>query len=346
MRKVLFLINGAFPAVASLLLGCGLQNAQISIAAPASAISMPGIGDAAQNAAPHPPTLETRPGELGRDEDLPRGTLAAAAPNDRATAERGAAREIRAPDAAEEANYVQSQAYRVFYVRTVAGLCASWLCLVIPLWSWRRKHAAKMQLKKLNWGNANDPVARSRILPRILPNNPFSEITSLVPLPRQMEVAARASLEFGRTLGVVYFNLDGTGGRNRNTLQKWSDDEIANLLSQFRRTLRSTDHVTVINDVEIIVCISLLSGLSDLKKIAQRLQNVGHAMSCFGRTFEAPGALSIYPMCGYSGDDLIEFVRARFRSAEHGTKLVRPPRGVSSVKRLAFRGDAGETVAS
>lgn len=228
-------------------------------------------------------------------EAVPRSSVAAAAGENYA--------EVRTPDVWDEMTPLRSEEPRVSVIGIVAGLVAFALLVWIPALSLGRKYAIKRRITRLNWRLAVDTesmIQKHHL--RLLPNKHFSNSGSAA-LEKQMEIAAKASVEFGRQFGVIYFNI---AHANLTT----SDAEIASLLSDFRRSLRDTDHVACLNEDELIICVSLLPGLTELTKIAERMQRIGRTR--LAATFERPGGLSIYPICGYQADELIEHARARY----------------------------------
>ena len=196
------------------------------------------------------------------------------------------------------------------FAQAASGSIALGIALRFLTMTWRRRRAARRSIERLDWvGGAERSAPRHHPPLRILPVNPFSETALQAVLHRQIETAAVASVEFGRTLGVVYFKIaeqDEHGGDENGA---GSSEGLSGLLSDFRRVLRKTDHVALLGPNEIIVCISLLPGLSELVAIAERLRKVGAAAGSRAVLLQPAAGLAIYPLCGYDGGDLIEYAR-------------------------------------
>lgn len=155
--------------------------------------------------------------------------------------------------------------------------------LAIPALAWRRKREAKSAIAQLHWSGGAKSCEPSQLHPlRILPVNPFLETASAASLQQQIEVAATASVRYGRTFGLIYFKIRGRQGGAGARLT-WSDDEKLHVLDRFRRVLRCTDHVTLLNETEIIICISLLPGLPELEKKSRRVCNGTANLTGHGR---------------------------------------------------------------
>jgi len=206
-----------------------------------------------------------------------------------------------------------------------------------PIASWRRKRAARSTLSRVM--SPADPSAAKPL--RNLPVNPFAPDGSSLSLTQQIEAAAAASVEYERTLGLIYFKIP-TPRRNsaERSVVAYNSDLHA-LVGTLRASLRKTDHVTVINPGELIVCLSLLPGLTELKSIARRLQQAASAHKRFSAAFETPPGLAIYPMCGYRGEELIAFARRnandRARAGEAADALeLKPPTPARPRVRAGF----------
>ena len=200
-------------------------------------------------------------------------------------------------------------AFTCCLAEAVAGLFALGICLRFLTMTWRRRRAARRSIERLGWAGGGGRSALRHHPPlRNLPVNPFSETALPAVLQRQIGFAAVASVEFGRTLGVIYLKTAEQEGRGGDECRDGSGDGLLALLADFRRALRTTDHVALLGQSEIIVCISLLPGLPELVAIAQRLRKVGEAA---GRAalLQPVAGLAIYPLCGYRGGDLIEYAR-------------------------------------
>ena len=216
----------------------------------------------------------------------------------------------------------------------------------------RFRREAMVAIQRLGWNPEGDRSAWAGRLRPKAPRGPPSGCASAAPeLHRQIEVAAAASVECGKTLGVIHFNV-----ARRLPPGAGVGECMEQLQAAFRRVLRKTDNVAAISETEIVICVSLLPGLPELKRIAARLHACSEAMGPAGAVL-GPAGLAIYPLCGYQGEDLIEFARHR-RAATPGltdgagSGLQEPQNSIGRlglcerpVKRLVRayrqRGDAG-----
>ena len=201
-------------------------------------------------------------------------------------------------------------AFSFSFAEAAAGLFALGISMRFLTMTWRRRRVARRSIERLDWaGGAERSAPRDHPPIRSLPVNPFSNTALPAVLLEQIEIAAVASVEFGRTLGVIYFKIAEQEERGDDETSAGSSDALLKLLSDFRRALRTSDHVALWGQTEIIVCISLLPGLPELVAIAQRLRKVGGAAACPAALLQPAAGLAIYPLCGYRGVDLIEYAR-------------------------------------
>ena len=192
------------------------------------------------------------------------------------------------------------------FAEAASGLFALGIALRFLTMTWRRRRAARRSIERLDWaGGAERSAPRDHPPIRDLPVNPFSKTALPTVLQGQIEMAAVASVEFGRTLGVIYFKIAEQDGR----IDGETCAGLLKLLSDFRRALRKSDHVALLGQAEIIVCISLLPGLPELVAIAERLRKVAEAAAGPAALLLPAAGLAIYPLCGYRGIDLIEYAR-------------------------------------
>ena len=105
--------------------------------------------------------------------------------------------------------------------------------------------------------------------------------------------------------------------------------------------LRGTDYVACINDHEIVACIGLLPGLTELAGIANRLRKVGQGSDVFAKAFAPAAGLAVYPLGGYRGEELIESARAHYRTQYVEIETVKPRLEKPSRRRIALQGEAG-----
>jgi endo-1,4-beta-D-glucanase Y len=203
----------------------------------------------------------------------------------------------------------------------------------------RRRERQRKQLLETMFSPGAASEAGTKAVPRTLPVNPYDDATSPETLPRKMENAAEASKEFGRTLGVIYFDLGEPARGKRKRVAPNREHEVEDLLQRLRKELRGTDHATLIDDREIVACVGLLPGMTELKTISERLRKAGLTFESFAYAFESSPGLSIYPLDGYRGEELIHRARSRYASqraaaASSATKPATPagtPRGSRKV---------------
>jgi GGDEF domain-containing protein len=152
------------------------------------------------------------------------------------------------------------------------------------------------------------------IVPRALPNSPFTEKSDIHTLVRQIEIAARASARLSRSFGLIYFEPHGYAQFEEQHGHKNTRQAMSSLVSELRSSLRSSDHAALLDDHSILICICLLASLSDLESVAQRMFSVVARLGLTVETQQRAG-LAIYPLNGYSGDDLIRAAQENFLSA-------------------------------
>jgi hypothetical protein len=92
------------------------------------------------------------------------------------------------------------------------------------------------------------------------------------------------------------------------------------LAAELRRWLRAADHVEVINHNQIVCCICPLETRQDLESVAKRMSAIVRRMGLAGNgalETPAPAGLAMYPVDGYSGQELIDNARRDyFRNEE------------------------------
>jgi hypothetical protein len=189
----------------------------------------------------------------------------------------------------------------------------------------RRRRARNHRLQTL-YEIADMPETLSkRQTPRCLPNNPYLDASAPEVLSRQIENAAEASVEFGRVFGVIYFDLGPRPpGDFSDEARAWEADH-SELMEKLRKALRNTDHVAKVSHHEIIACIALLPGRSELVGIAERLRKMGQNSPRFANAFMREAGLAIYPACGYRGEELIDYARSDFHFPKPPRMAYLPP---------------------
>ena len=153
-----------------------------------------------------------------------------------------------------------------------------------------------------------------RLTPRELPVNPFVDLADPKQLGRRMENAAAASADFGKTLGVVYFEL---GRKARGEDAADYDRAVADLTVRLQGALRGTDHVARWDGNSIVACIGLLPGRVELETIARRLRRFGSENERFGAAFDRQPGLAAHEFSGRGGEELIAHARADYKHRLH-----------------------------
>jgi hypothetical protein len=158
------------------------------------------------------------------------------------------------------------------------------------------------------------PTLPESSVPRTLPESPFTSSTNLQTLGQEIEIAADACARLNRTIGLVYFEFPALerierdqGGARANALMEMLSDD-------FRRVLRVSDNVTILNRNQILVCICLLASRKDLETIASRLSAGARRRGLLEPDAPSlPVGLAIYPLDGRSGLELINSARSHYR---------------------------------
>jgi len=178
----------------------------------------------------------------------------------------------------------------------------------------RRKREREQRLRNL-YDLTEMPTSLSeRQTPRYLPSNPYVDTSTPELLCRQIENAAEASLEFGRVLGLIYFDLGERPEADfSDEARDWDADRLE-LMDRLKNALRRTDHVAALSDNEIVACIALLPGKPELASIAARLRKVGLNSPRFAKAFLPEAGLAMYPACGYRGEELIDYAKGNYRA--------------------------------
>jgi hypothetical protein len=162
---------------------------------------------------------------------------------------------------------------------------------------------------------SKDKSGRSyAIVPRALPTTPFTEQNDIDTLARQIEIAAKASTRLSRTVGLIYFEPQNYAECIERHGSEKTRQVMSSLVSELRQSLRSSDHVTLLGDSQVLICVCLLSGLTDLESITRRMFSIVARLGLTGRTTQRAG-LAIYPINGYSGGELIRAAEENFLGA-------------------------------
>jgi len=207
-----------------------------------------------------------------------------------------------------------SDSLRIWLDEVLAAAGALTLAAMAVLTFRRKRRVRNHRLQTLYELPEMPTAPGERRTPRRLPTNPYLDSDGPAAISRQIENAAEASLEFGRVLGLIYFDLGAPPKGDSPDEARDGDADHRELLAKLKLALRSTDHVALLSDHEIVACIALLPGRTELVGIAERLRKIGQSSTRFARAFAPDAGLAIYPVCGYRGEDLIDHARADFHS--------------------------------
>lgn len=208
--------------------------------------------------------------------------------------------------AAAEASKARVALFKSLILGFIAGVAALKLISV----AFKRYNARKTTLDNAFTGQSN-VVAGAEVYRRNLPTNPFFSTSSVEVLEGQIEAAAAASVEFNKTFGIIYFKVGASDGKMLQPINGDTSQAIEDLAEKLRSALRKTDHVAVIDHSEIVVCISLLPGYTELTSIGERLRKIGLESGLFEKDFAQKPGLAIYPLGGYRGGELIASARTQ-----------------------------------
>jgi diguanylate cyclase (GGDEF)-like protein len=175
--------------------------------------------------------------------------------------------------------------------------------------------------------------------PRTLDGNPLA---GAAPLTDRIEAAAEASKRFGRTLGLIYYNLDAYAHVERAHGEARADAFMDSVVASLSARLRNTDLIARQGKGRFVVCIVLLPEKAALESIRNRLNAALYAVEVdspaeASRAFDV--GLSIYPMGGYTGEDLIATARDHCEEArsERQRAEIRERRAAAAAGRVSKR---------
>lgn len=158
--------------------------------------------------------------------------------------------------------------------------------------------------------------------PRVLDKDVLAASADSTPLESRIDAAAEASRRFGRTLGVIYYNVDAYRHVARSDGAPAAEAMMETMVATLRQRLRNTDRVERVGKGRFVVVIVLLPEKAALESIRKRLDASLHDVQAKypGEAQAFDVGLSIYPMGGYTGEDLIA-TAARHSDAERTTRL-------------------------
>lgn len=143
--------------------------------------------------------------------------------------------------------------------------------------------------------------------PRTLESDVLGAGAGSIPIERRIDAAAEASKHYGRTLGVIQYNLDIYKQVARTDGAAAAEAMMDEIIATLGPKLRNTDRVERLGKGRFIAVIVLLPEKSVLDSICRRME--GSLRELQAKYAGAAGAVdigtSIYPMGGYTGEDLI-----------------------------------------
>jgi diguanylate cyclase (GGDEF)-like protein len=177
------------------------------------------------------------------------------------------------------------------------------------------------------------------VAPRTLDGDPLS---AAAPLTERIEAAAEASKRYGRTLGLIYYDLDIYADIERAYGEARAEAFLDSVVASLRARLRNTDGIARQGKGRFVVCIVLLPEKAALESIRNRLSAALQAVEVdapaeASRAFDV--GLSIYPMGGYTGEDMIATARDHCEEArsERLRSEIRQRRATAAAGRASRR---------
>lgn len=224
----------------------------------------------------------------------------------------GAPSSKRRPAAAEVGDMPQD-ADILSYLRVIAGAFTV-LAGLYYLLSRADEQAEEEQTEAQDRAPWTPAPGQYDLVPRTLPQNPFTSSNRVEVLADEIEAAAEASVRLSRTVGLIYFEFPALAAFEAENDPESADHLIASLAQDFRRALRGTDHVAILDRRQILVSICLLAGRKDLETVASRLTAAARRRDLVDEGAPSlPAGLAIYPLDGYGGRELIESARRHYR---------------------------------
>lgn len=169
-----------------------------------------------------------------------------------------------------------------------------------------------------------EEAGRLALVPRTLPHSPFTTLDAAT-LESQIEIAAEACVRLSRTVGLIYFEVPAYAEIERQEGKQRADEIMSALAEALRHYLRVTDHVAVLDGNQIVVCVCLLDKATDLEGVAKRLAVIvqRHKLDGEANAMARPG-LSVYPLHGYSGSELIAAAKRNYHAALAAGEVLEP----------------------
>jgi hypothetical protein len=149
---------------------------------------------------------------------------------------------------------------------------------------------------------------------------------------KKIEIAAEASVELSRRVGVIYMPIPAYFEIARGNGTAAAAHAMNAIADEFRRRLRPSDQVAIVDDNVIVICVCLLSSLDDLKNVAMRLNRVVRAVGAGDvPAAVARAGVAMYPIDGYTGREMVLAAKSRYLARIAGTALA--AQGESQIAR-------------
>lgn len=142
-------------------------------------------------------------------------------------------------------------------------------------------------------------------VPRTLCNNPLGGAISL---SERIDMAAEASGMYGRTFGLIYFELHSYEKIARESGVAAADRTVEFVLVMLQMLLRSTDRAESVGKGRFVICLPLLPDGETLHSVRNRAVKAMREIrieALHGDRLDADTGLAIYPTHGKTGSDLL-----------------------------------------
>ena len=155
--------------------------------------------------------------------------------------------------------------------------------------------------------------------PRTLEKDLLAASADSIPLERRIEAAAEASQRYGRTLGIIHYNIEAYRNVARSEGAPAAEAMMDSIVAALRPRLRNTDRVERVGKGRLAVVIVLLPEKAALESIRKRLDVALRAAEPRAEAAIDVG-MSIYPIGGYTGEDLLA-TASRHAETERAARL-------------------------
>jgi GGDEF domain-containing protein len=147
-----------------------------------------------------------------------------------------------------------------------------------------------------------------QVAPRTLCNNPLAANHGAMPLHERIDMAAEASSYYGRSFGVIYYDLNSYGLIARTHGTVVADAAMEFVLGMLEMLLRSTDRVESVGKGRFVICVALLPDQETLQMVRERAAKAMRKIrieAMAGEPMEYDCGAAIYPAHAKTGAELI-----------------------------------------